>query len=150
MESAAVGHALYLVDGMHSKKPIRIPAAGNNNFSRAVDIFWLTDNRRFVLNDWLGSERTVSYLYEVRHLESPIAISEKILPILKKRFGNSNIKAMNFLYIYVDKIFSKRQLQIRVRGVYTKPDNTPSHPSAVEVNSTYSWDLKGKFGLLHP
>lgn len=124
-----------------SKTPINVPANGGNSFSRGLDVLWSPDSTFFMLNDWLGSEKTISYLYRTPGLGVPVEVNEKIKPVLIQQLGARKFNSLTFLYVYADRIEKSKLVRIRVEG--NCPDEI--HPA---VSLTYLWDRDKKFTLL--
>jgi len=109
------------------------------SYMRDADILWSPDSKAFIVNDYVGSDTTLTYLYRVNDLGHPIDLSAKFIDSITNKSDKSSIMSSIYVHIFGAHWLSPNSIEIKTIG--NSKDGTGYYKPFTLV---YDWDLEKK------
>jgi hypothetical protein len=114
------------------------------SYCRDVDILWSPDSSAFIVNDYVGSNLTVPYLYRVHDLSHPVDVGAKFIDSLKEPADKSNLAGSIYTHIIAARWTGSHSVEIKAVGNSPSPGGKTYSPFTL----IYSWNLENTFNRI--
>lgn len=111
------------------------------SYLRDTDVLWSPDSKAFIVNDYVGSNMTIPFLYWVKDLHHPANIGAKFTDTLKNKDDKSKVAHSLHLHILATRWLSPNCVEIKCSG----NSKETTGRSYIPFTLTYRWNLKQKF-----
>lgn len=114
------------------------------SYCRDVDILWSPDSSAFIVNDYVGSNLTIPYLFRVNDLPHPVDVGAKFIDSIKEQADKSSLARSIYTHIIVARWTGSHSVEIKAIGNSTSPGGKTYSPFTL----IYSWNLENTFNRI--